>query len=110
MAAANVTSYVTLNEVLFGKTWELEKTISFMNHWVPTSFYITGAYLMMVFLGQKMMKSLPALDGKVMDLTLALWNFAFSLFSGFAAYRLIPELFWACKHMGFLGNNYIFLK
>jgi elongation of very long chain fatty acids protein 6 len=104
MTAVNSTPYVSLNDVLLGDTWDLDKTISFMHHWVGTSFYLTGAYLMMVFFGQKMMKSLPALDGKAMDLILALWNFMFSLFSGFAAYRLIPELFWAFKHMGFVGS------
>uniref|UniRef100_A0AC34FR23 Uncharacterized protein n=1 Tax=Panagrolaimus sp. ES5 TaxID=591445 RepID=A0AC34FR23_9BILA len=47
MASANVTPYVSLNDVLLSNTWDLDKTISFMHHWVGTSFYITAAYLTM---------------------------------------------------------------
>uniref|UniRef100_A0AC34QKP7 Elongation of very long chain fatty acids protein n=1 Tax=Panagrolaimus sp. JU765 TaxID=591449 RepID=A0AC34QKP7_9BILA len=104
MAAVNVTRYVGVNDILLADDWDLNRTIAFMEQWVPTSFKLTAAYLMMVFLGQKMMKKIPSLDGPIMDYVLALWNLAFSIFSGFAAYRLVPELFWACKHMGFVGS------
>lgn len=57
----------------------------------------------MVYLGQKWMKSKAAMDGKIMSLILAAWNFTFSFFSGFAAYRLLPELFNTLKHLGFVG-------
>jgi len=85
--------YINLNEVLFASDWEHERTQAFMNHWVHTCVKLTAVYLFVVFFGQKLMKSLPALDGAWMDYTLAAWNFLFSVFSGFAAYRLVPELF-----------------
>jgi elongation of very long chain fatty acids protein 6 len=101
---ANQTSYVSMSDVLFAKDWDLDRTISFMGHWVPTSFKITVGYLLMVYFGQKVMARLKPLDGKVMDYTLAGWNFMFSIFSGFAAYRLIPELFSVLKNMGFVPS------
>jgi elongation of very long chain fatty acids protein 6 len=101
---SNRTEYVTVGDVLLAPDWQLDRTISFMHHWVPTSFKITVAYLAMVYFGQKGMKSRQAWDGKVMDYVLAMWNFTFSIFSGFAAYRLLPELFVTLKTMGYVGS------
>lgn len=50
------------------------------------------------------MKTRSAFDSKLMSLILALWNFTFSIFSGFAAYRLLPELFFSLKNYGFVGK------
>lgn len=38
-----------------------------------------------------------------LDGTLAVWNFTFSLFSGVAAYKLLPELFRTFQTDGFVG-------
>ncbi|KAH7725436.1 Protein ELO-2 [Aphelenchoides avenae] len=100
----NRTEYVSVSDVLLAPDWDLDRTVSFMHHWVPTSYKVTAAYLAMVYFGQKWMKSRPALDGKLMDVVLAGWNFMFSIFSGFAAYRLLPELFMTLKTLGFVGS------
>lgn len=100
----NNSGSVAMTDVLFAKDWNLDRTIAFMNGWVPTSFVITAAYLSTVYFGQKIMAKRPAVDNKAMDMTLAVWNFTFSLFSGWAAYRLLPELFVTLKHMGFVGS------
>lgn len=62
---------------------------------------ITVAYLAMVYFGQKMMRNKAAFE---LDRLLAVWNFSFSIFSAIAAYRLIPELLWAFKNLGFVGK------
>lgn len=49
MASVNATRFVSLNDVLLSNTWDLNKTVSFMHHWVGTSFYITAAYLTTVY-------------------------------------------------------------
>lgn len=40
-----------------------------------------------------------------LDGTLAAWNFMFSLFSGVAAYKLIPELIDVFRKDGFVGES-----
>uniref|UniRef100_A0A915BIP4 Elongation of very long chain fatty acids protein n=1 Tax=Parascaris univalens TaxID=6257 RepID=A0A915BIP4_PARUN len=66
-----------------------------------SSLQITIAYLAMVYFGQKMMRNKAAFE---LDRLLAVWNFSFSIFSAIAAYRLIPELLWALKNLGFVGS------
>jgi len=100
---ANQTSYVSASDILFDE-WNLDRTVSFMQHWVPSSFKITVAYLAVIFAGQKVMEKCRALDGRLMDLTLALWNFSFSVFSGIAAYKLLPELFYSIRTVGLVGS------
>ncbi|TMS37765.1 hypothetical protein L596_004631 [Steinernema carpocapsae] len=94
------TPYVSAADILFTE-WDLNKTITFMSHWVPTSFKVTIGYLAMVYFGQKIMKKREAFQ---LDNVLAIWNFLFSIFSGFAAYRLIPELFSTFQKHGFVGS------
>lgn len=57
-----------------------------------------------VFAGQKVMEKCRAIDGKFMDYVLALWNLAFSVFSGVAAYKLLPELFYSIRTTGLVGS------
>ncbi|KAJ1370513.1 hypothetical protein KIN20_032244 [Parelaphostrongylus tenuis] len=82
-------------------SWNLEKTDSFMSNWISTSYKITAAYLIIVYLGQKFMRSRKPLD---LDRTLAVWNFMFSVFSAVAAYKLIPELLETLRNDGFVGD------
>jgi hypothetical protein len=101
----NRSEYVSLGDVLLAPDWNLARTTSFMQeNWVPTSYKITLAYLAIVYLGQKWMEKLPGLDNRPMNAFLALWNFTFSAFSGVAAYRLLPELFYTLKDYGFTGS------
>nr|CDJ84522.1 GNS1 SUR4 membrane protein domain containing protein [Haemonchus contortus] len=91
---------VGLADVLFG-SWDLEKTDAFMTYWVPTSYKIAVAYLSLIYLGQRFMRNRKPFE---LDGTLAAWNFMFSLFSGVAAYKLIPELFRTFRDDGFVGS------
>lgn len=85
--------------------WDLDRTMHFMqNSWVPLSYKLTLAYLAMVFFGQKWMARRKAFDSPAMSRVLALWNFGFSLFSSYAAYCLLPELYRTIKHRGFVGS------
>jgi elongation of very long chain fatty acids protein 6 len=74
-----------------------------MNFNLQIPFQITVAYLAVVFAGQKIMEKCRALDGKLMDYILALWNLAFSVFSGIAAYKLLPELFYSIRTTGIVS-------
>ncbi|KAK6747715.1 hypothetical protein RB195_000733 [Necator americanus] len=91
---------VGLSDVLLG-SWDLEKTDAFMTHYVPTSYKITVAYLLAIYLGQKFMRNRKPFE---LDGVLAAWNFMFSLFSAVAAYKLIPELFQVYRKDGFIGT------
>jgi len=104
MLAVNRTDYVSVGDILLANDWNLDRTVAFMHHWVPASFKITVAYLAVVFAGQKIMEKCRALDGKLMDYILALWNLAFSVFSGIAAYKLLPELFYSIRTTGIVGS------
>lgn len=96
---------VSLGDVLFASDWDLHRTTSFMqDNWVPTAYKITLGYLAVVYGGQRWMKSRKPLDGSTTNAVLALWNFAFSLFSGWAAYRLLPELWNVMGQYGFVGS------
>jgi len=95
---------VSVTDILLAPDWKLERTVAFMHEWVPTSFKITLAYLAVVYLGQKWMEKKEALDNRAMGLTLAAWNLSFSLFSGYAAYMLLPELFSTLWRSGFVGS------
>ncbi|CAD5218241.1 unnamed protein product [Bursaphelenchus okinawaensis] len=101
---ANVTGQVAVADILLANDWNLERTITFMQHWVPTSYKITMAYLLVIFAGQKIMRKVQAFDNWMMDLILALWNLSFSIFSGIAAYKLLPELFHSLRTTGFVGS------
>jgi hypothetical protein len=74
---------------------------------VPLSYKLTLAYLAMVFFGQKWMARRKAFDSPAMSRVLALWNFGFSLFSSYAAYCLLPELYRTIKHRGFVGGFWL---
>lgn len=100
----NGTSHLHISDILFAPEWDCDKTLMFMAGWVPQAFKITLGYLAMVYFGVKFMKSRPPVDNKAMDLTLALWNFTFSLFSAVAAYKLLPELFKTISNHGFVGS------
>lgn len=102
--AANVTPNVGVNDILLANDWDLNRTITFMQHWVPTAYKITIGYLIVIFAGQKLMQKMQAIDNKLMDWTLAIWNFGFSIFSGIAAYKLLPELFHSIRTTGFVGS------
>uniref|UniRef100_A0A914H642 Elongation of very long chain fatty acids protein n=2 Tax=Globodera rostochiensis TaxID=31243 RepID=A0A914H642_GLORO len=96
---------ISLSELLFSNDWSLEKTTHYMQHnWVPMSYKITLAYLAIVYWGQKWMFTRKAFDSKAMSVVLAVWNFSFSIFSGYAAYCLLPELFKMFRHHGFVGT------
>jgi len=97
-------AHVKMGEILWADDWNLERTVDFMHSWVPTSFMITLGYLAVVYVGQKWMKDRPAFDGTAMAGVLAVWNFTFSIFSGFATYRLLPELFGSLRNTGFIGS------
>ncbi|RCN33148.1 hypothetical protein ANCCAN_21024 [Ancylostoma caninum] len=94
---------VGLSDVLLG-SWNLDKTDAFMSQWVPTSYKITVAYLLAIYIGQKFMRNRKPFE---LDGTLAAWNFMFSLFSGVAAYKLIPELFEVFRRDGFVGESHL---
>ncbi|KAL3109737.1 hypothetical protein niasHT_013875 [Heterodera trifolii] len=96
---------ISLSELLFSDEWNLDKTTRFMQHnWVPMSYKITLVYLAIVYWGQKWMQKRKALDSKPMNNVLAVWNFAFSMFSAYSAYCLLPELFNVFRHQGFVGS------
>lgn len=101
---SNRTDTVSVYDILLADDWSLERTITFMHAWIPASFKITIGYLAIVFAGQKLMEKCRAIDGRLMDLILALWNLTFSLFSGLAAYKLLPELFYAIRTAGIVGS------
>lgn len=88
MASSVASESVSFTDVFLGE-WNLDRTISFMQHFVPTTYTITAAYLAMIYVGQKLMRNVKAFE---LDMTLAVWNFIFSIFSGIAAYKLVPEL------------------
>jgi len=89
------------NDVFFSDDWKVEKTIAFMQAWVPISFAITGVYLAAIYFGQKAMKNRKPFE---LDTALTAWNFAFSLFSAIATVKLLPELIWSIQHLGFVGS------
>uniref|UniRef100_A0A0K0D3T6 Elongation of very long chain fatty acids protein n=1 Tax=Angiostrongylus cantonensis TaxID=6313 RepID=A0A0K0D3T6_ANGCA len=93
-------SSVGLTDILF-HPWDLERTDTFMSNWISTSYKITVAYLLAIYLGQKFMRSKKPLE---IDGTLAMWNFMFSLFSAVAASKLVPELFETLRNDGFVGS------
>jgi len=95
---------VTMSDVLLSPDWSLDRTVAFMRHWVPISFLITLAYLATVYWGQKWMQKRHAIDGPAMSYILAAWNMGFSLFSGMAAYRLLPELYNSIRATGLVGS------
>jgi len=104
MALLNRTGHVTVSDILLADDWSLERTCSFMHDWVPASYKITVGYLAMVFAGQKIMEKCRAMDGALMNYVLGLWNLTFSVFSGVAAYKLLPELFHAIHTSGIVGS------
>ncbi|VDL80986.1 unnamed protein product [Nippostrongylus brasiliensis] len=91
---------VGVSDIVLG-SWDLNKTDAYMSHWVPTSYKIAVAYLVLIYFGQKFMRNRKPFE---LDGTLAAWNFLFSLFSGVAAYKLIPELYRTFRDDGFVGS------
>uniref|UniRef100_A0A158R498 Elongation of very long chain fatty acids protein n=1 Tax=Syphacia muris TaxID=451379 RepID=A0A158R498_9BILA len=100
--AGNNTEVVSMTDILFGSEWSVDRTISFMNQWVPTSYKIVAGYLCMVYFGQKMMRNREAFH---LEGLLALWNLCFSFFSGLATYKLAPELFWSIRNLGIVVDR-----
>ncbi|CAB02921.1 Long chain fatty acid elongase 2 [Caenorhabditis elegans] len=100
MAAAQTSPAATLVDVLT-KPWSLDQTDSYMSTFVPLSYKIMIGYLVTIYFGQKLMAHRKPFD---LQNTLALWNFGFSLFSGIAAYKLIPELFGVFMKDGFVAS------
>uniref|UniRef100_A0A1I8AYC0 Elongation of very long chain fatty acids protein n=1 Tax=Meloidogyne hapla TaxID=6305 RepID=A0A1I8AYC0_MELHA len=96
---------IRISEVLFSPAWDLERTTKFMqNIWVPFAYKLTVAYLCIVYFGQKWMSTRRAVDNGTMNVVLALWNFGFSFFSGYAAWCLLPELLHIIERRGFIGS------
>ena len=77
---------------------------AFRHTFVPLSYKICIAYLAAIFIGQKLMQKCRAIDGPIMDVALAGWNFCFSIFSGIAAYKLLPELFAVVRTTGLVSS------
>ncbi|MFH4974524.1 hypothetical protein AB6A40_001233 [Gnathostoma spinigerum] len=96
-----VDKLVGVTDILFSSEWNVDRTVAFMEGWVPTSMKITAAYLAMVYFGQKLMRTRPEFK---LDRLLAIWNFSFSIFSAIAAYKLVPELIHAINKFGFVGS------
>ncbi|CAI4224528.1 unnamed protein product [Auanema sp. JU1783] len=94
------TKVATFNDVFFGQ-WSLPKTDSFMSEFVPLSFKLAVFYIISIFVGQRIMKNRKEYK---LDNVLAIWNFMFSIFSGIAAYKLIPELVSVFIKDGFVGS------
>nr|CAD2128902.1 unnamed protein product [Meloidogyne enterolobii]CAD2179859.1 unnamed protein product [Meloidogyne enterolobii] len=96
---------IKIAEVLFSPAWDLERTTKFMqNIWVPFAYKLTLVYLCIVYFGQKWMATRRAVDNGTMNVVLALWNFGFSFFSGYAAWCLLPELLHVIERRGFIGS------
>uniref|UniRef100_A0A915LKD0 AAA+ ATPase domain-containing protein n=1 Tax=Meloidogyne javanica TaxID=6303 RepID=A0A915LKD0_MELJA len=74
------------------------------NIWVPFAYKLTLVYLCIVYFGQKWMATRRAVDNGTMNVVLALWNFGFSFFSGYAAWCLLPELLHVIERRGFIGS------
>lgn len=66
--------------------------------WYINLYFIT-AYLIMVYIGQKLMHRRTAFDLKPY---LFCWNMILCLFNTFMAFRLLPELFYVLYHFGFI--------
>jgi len=88
-------------EIFTSSTWDLRRTQLWMDEWVPTSFKVTAAYLLVLYVGIKLMRKREAFH---LDTPLAIWNLAFSLFSLCGTVRLLPELIWAVKNLGIVGS------
>ncbi|PAV76918.1 hypothetical protein WR25_23674 [Diploscapter pachys] len=100
MAQAQVSEPASIRQI-FLENWKLEKTDSFMTYWVPMSYKIAVVYLLAIYFGQKLMSYRKPFQ---LDNTLAVWNFLFSLFSGIAAYKLVPELVSVFRKDGFVAS------
>jgi len=74
---------------------------------VPFAYKLTLVYLAIVYFGQKWMAKRKAFDSPSMNRVLATWNFAFSIFSGYSAYCLLPELVNTIKNRGFVGQLFL---
>ncbi|CAB3405814.1 unnamed protein product [Caenorhabditis bovis] len=90
----------TFSDVML-KPWNLQQTDSFMSTFIPLSYKIAVAYLVVIFVGQKIMKNHKPFE---LQGLLAAWNFMFSIFSGIAAYKLIPELVGVFAKDGFVAS------
>ncbi len=89
-------------EILTSETWELKRTQEWMKEWMPVSWMVTVAYLLIVFGCSKLMQKRKAFK---LDTPLAIWNLALAIFSLCGTIRVLPELNWAVKNLGFAGND-----
>jgi hypothetical protein len=101
-----MSSGTTFSEILLSPDWHLASTQKWMIEWVPTACIITVAYLLTLYVGQKIMSNFKALQ---LDIPLAVWNLLFALFSLAGTIRLLPELIWAINNLGIVGK-YIKIK
>uniref|UniRef100_A0A914X1Z8 Elongation of very long chain fatty acids protein n=1 Tax=Plectus sambesii TaxID=2011161 RepID=A0A914X1Z8_9BILA len=89
-------------EIFTSSTWDLKRTQTWMDdYWVPTSVKVTAAYLLILYVGSKLMKHREAFK---LDTPLAAWNLGFSIFSLCGTIRLLPELIWAVSNLGYVGS------
>uniref|UniRef100_A0A914X3H8 Elongation of very long chain fatty acids protein n=1 Tax=Plectus sambesii TaxID=2011161 RepID=A0A914X3H8_9BILA len=92
-------------EIFTSSTWDLKRTQTWMDdYWVPTSVKVTAAYLLILYVGSKLMKHREAFK---LDTPLAAWNLGFSIFSLCGTIRLLPELIWAVSNLGYVGERAI---
>uniref|UniRef100_A0AC35U8M1 Elongation of very long chain fatty acids protein n=1 Tax=Rhabditophanes sp. KR3021 TaxID=114890 RepID=A0AC35U8M1_9BILA len=107
--SVEVDKFVSFTDVFFyPNNWEFSRTKSFMGHWLTTSGWVTLAYIIVIFGGQRLMKSRDAFK---LNTVFAYWNIGFSIFSAIACYYLLPELVDSMQKTGFFGsycynNNY----
>uniref|UniRef100_A0A0N5CDM4 Elongation of very long chain fatty acids protein n=1 Tax=Strongyloides papillosus TaxID=174720 RepID=A0A0N5CDM4_STREA len=101
MAKNSSVPYVSMTDILFSDQWSNTDAKYFMSHWVPTCGWISLAYVVVVFVGQRIMKNRDAFD---LQKVVGLWNLGFSLFSAIDLYFLLPELIWSINNLGFFGS------
>ncbi|GMR48503.1 hypothetical protein PMAYCL1PPCAC_18698, partial [Pristionchus mayeri] len=92
---------VTYSEVLFGE-WQLDKTIHFMEHThLPNSIVVTAVYLVMVFIGPKIMENRKAFN---LRLALTVWNITLSIYSAISFILLYPYVMQSYEKGGMIGT------
>jgi hypothetical protein len=88
-------------ELLTADQWDLRKTQEWMDEWVPTAFKVTAGYLLVLYVGSKLMKKREAFQ---LDKPLAIWNLCFAIFSLCGTIRLLPELIAVISDKGIVGS------
>uniref|UniRef100_A0A0N5A3N8 Elongation of very long chain fatty acids protein n=1 Tax=Parastrongyloides trichosuri TaxID=131310 RepID=A0A0N5A3N8_PARTI len=101
MTSGDSIPYVSMTDILFAKQWSNTDAKYFMSHWVPTCAWISLAYVVVVFGGQRIMKNRQPFD---LQNFVGFWNLGFSIFSAIDLYFLGPELYNSIKNTGFFGS------